>query len=55
MASLITFFAGVSCFCVWMFAKNYGLLIFFALINVSTQSRVAYGFMPCLYNISRAF
>ncbi|KIM26023.1 hypothetical protein M408DRAFT_330808 [Serendipita vermifera MAFF 305830] len=33
MASIFTFLAGVTCLCIWMFAKNYGLLIFFALVN----------------------
>lgn len=37
MASIITFLSGVTCFCIWMFAKNYGLLIFFALANVRTN------------------
>jgi hypothetical protein len=38
MASIITFLSGVTCLCIWMFAKNYGLLIFFALANVSKNS-----------------
>lgn len=34
MTVLVTFLSGITCLCIWMFAKSYGVLIFFGLINV---------------------
>ena len=32
MAGICTFLAGLFCLVIWLFAKSYGVLIFFALI-----------------------
>lgn len=33
MAGTCTFLAGLFCFVIWIFAKSYGVLIFFSLIT----------------------
>ncbi|KIM30809.1 hypothetical protein M408DRAFT_327779, partial [Serendipita vermifera MAFF 305830] len=33
MASLVTLLSGISCLCIWMFAKTYGVLLFFGLAS----------------------
>lgn len=33
MASLVSFVAGLTSLCIWMFARSYGLLLFFAFVN----------------------
>ncbi|KIM30808.1 hypothetical protein M408DRAFT_270914 [Serendipita vermifera MAFF 305830] len=33
MASLVTLLSGISCLCIWMFAKTYGVLLFFGIVS----------------------
>jgi hypothetical protein len=37
MAGTCTFLAGLFCLVIWIFAKNYGVLIFFAIIVGTTS------------------